>query len=91
MKEYSACTTILVGKNASIDGTAMIARNDDTFRPITPQKFIIEPLEDTNITSSIQDLLNNISNRKELTMIDRKCKFQYSGRNGNKCMEASYD
>ena len=33
----------------------------------------------------------NISNRKELTMIDRKCKFQYSGRNGNKCMEASYD
>jgi len=38
-------------------------------------------------------LLNiyNISNRKELTMIDRKCKFQYSGRNGNKCMEASYD
>lgn len=43
MKEYSACTTILVGKNASIDGTTMIARNDDTFRPITPQKFIIEP------------------------------------------------
>ena len=33
----------------------------------------------------------NISIRKELTMIDRKCKFQYSGRNGNKCMEASYD
>jgi dipeptidase len=43
MKEYSACTTILVGKKASIDGTTMIARNDDTFRPITPQKFIIEP------------------------------------------------
>lgn len=30
MKEYSACTTILVGKKASIDGTTMIARNDDT-------------------------------------------------------------
>lgn len=29
MKEYSACTTILVGKKASIDGTTMIARNDD--------------------------------------------------------------
>lgn len=43
MKEYSACTTILVGKNASIDGITMIARNDDTFLPITPQKFIIEP------------------------------------------------
>lgn len=43
MKEYSACTTILVGKKASLDGSTMIARNDDTFRPITPQKFIIHP------------------------------------------------
>lgn len=43
MKEYSACTTILVGKKASVDGSTMIARNDDTFRPITPQKFIIHP------------------------------------------------
>ncbi|BDR60665.1 C69 family dipeptidase [Lactobacillus xylocopicola] len=43
MKEYSACTTILVGKKASVDGSTMIARNDDTFRPITPQKFVIEP------------------------------------------------
>lgn len=43
MKEYSACTTILVGKKASVDGSTMIARNDDTFRPITPQKFIIYP------------------------------------------------
>ena len=44
MKEYSACTTILVGKNASIDGTTMIARNDDTFRPITPQKLLLSQL-----------------------------------------------
>ena len=42
-REREASTTILVGKKASIDGTTMIARNDDTFRPITPQKFIIEP------------------------------------------------
>ena len=46
-----------------------------------------------NNKESLLYLLNiyNISIRKELTMIDRKCKFQYSGRNGNKCMEASYD
>ena len=43
MSKLSACTTILVGKKASIDGSTMIARNDDTFRPITPQRFIIEP------------------------------------------------
>ena len=34
-----ACTTILVGKNATIDGSTMIARNDDTFLPLTPQRF----------------------------------------------------
>lgn len=34
-----ACTTILVGKKATIDGSTMIARNDDTFLPLTPQRF----------------------------------------------------
>jgi dipeptidase len=38
-----ACTTILVGKKATVDGSTMIARNDDTFMPITPQKFIVHP------------------------------------------------
>lgn len=33
------CTTILVGKKATIDGSTMIARNDDTFLPLTPQRF----------------------------------------------------
>lgn len=36
-----ACTSILVGKNASIDGSTMIARNDDTFDPINPQNFVM--------------------------------------------------
>lgn len=36
-----ACTSILVGKNASIDGATMIARNDDTFDPINPQRFVM--------------------------------------------------
>lgn len=38
-----ACTTILVGKNATVDGSTMIARNDDTFLPLTPQKFVMQP------------------------------------------------
>ncbi|WP_311407782.1 C69 family dipeptidase [Liquorilactobacillus uvarum] len=38
-----ACTTILVGKKASIDGSTMIARNDDTFLPLTPQRFVMRP------------------------------------------------
>lgn len=39
----SACTSILVGKKATIDGSTMIARNDDTFLPLTPQRFIMQP------------------------------------------------
>ncbi|AWN33609.1 MULTISPECIES: C69 family dipeptidase [Lactobacillus] len=58
MKEYSACTTILVGKKASIDGSTMIARNDDTFRPITPQKFIIRPAAKNESGRKIKSWLN---------------------------------
>ncbi|RMC48988.1 C69 family dipeptidase [Lactobacillus sp. ESL0228] len=59
MKEYSACTTILVGKKASVDGSTLIARNDDTFRPITPQKFIIEPAVKGEKGRKIKSWLNN--------------------------------
>ncbi|WP_099974213.1 C69 family dipeptidase [Lactobacillus terrae] len=38
-----ACTTILVGKNASIDGSTMIARNDDTFLAVSPHSFVMNP------------------------------------------------
>ena len=35
------CTTILVGKNASYDGSTMIARNDDSGSGhFTPKKFM---------------------------------------------------
>ena len=36
-----ACTTILVGKKASYDGSTMIARNDDSGSGhFTPKKFV---------------------------------------------------
>ena len=38
-----ACTSMLVGKDASADGSVMIARNDDTFLPLTPQRFYMHP------------------------------------------------
>lgn len=40
MNEHSSCTTMLVGKKASIDGSIMIARNED-FRTSWPKKFIV--------------------------------------------------
>ncbi|MGX7132013.1 C69 family dipeptidase [Enterococcus songbeiensis] len=42
MKKFkSACTTILVGKNASIDGSTMIARNEDGSVALGPKKFVV--------------------------------------------------
>ena len=40
--QHSSCTTMLVGKKASIDGTIMIARNED-FKTAWPKKFIVHP------------------------------------------------
>lgn len=37
-----ACTTLLVGKNASYDGSTMIARNDDSGSGhFMPKKFVV--------------------------------------------------
>ncbi|QBP17876.1 C69 family dipeptidase [Acetilactobacillus jinshanensis] len=47
MKNHlTACTSVMVGKDASIDGSTMIARNDDTFLPLTPQRFFVKPAND---------------------------------------------
>lgn len=40
MKKFSACTSILVGKKASIDGTIMIGRNEDA-KAAWPKKFVV--------------------------------------------------
>jgi dipeptidase len=39
----AACTSILIGKKASLTGSTLIARNDDTFLPISPQRFYMHP------------------------------------------------
>lgn len=44
-KHLSACTSVLVGKDATVDGSTLIARNDDTFLPLTPQRFYVHPAE----------------------------------------------
>lgn len=42
-QSLSACTTVLVGKGSTIDGSTMAARNDDTFKPLTPQRVVVYP------------------------------------------------
>ncbi|WP_438721236.1 C69 family dipeptidase [Enterococcus sp. AZ103] len=36
-----SCTTVLVGKKASIDGSTMISRNDDGHEALDPQRFVV--------------------------------------------------
>lgn len=41
-----SCTTILVGKDASIDGSTIISRNDDGHEALDPQRFVVVQPED---------------------------------------------
>ncbi|WP_258088345.1 C69 family dipeptidase [Weissella fangxianensis] len=43
------CTTILVGKHATIDGSTMIARNEDGGDEPNPQKFVVYPANDAGM------------------------------------------
>ena len=50
-----ACTTILVGKKASYDGSTMIARNDDSpSGRFEPKKFtVVHPEEQPRLYKSV--------------------------------------
>lgn len=41
IKKDDACTSILVGKKAAMEGFTMISRNDDCFSPLEEQKFVL--------------------------------------------------
>jgi len=53
-----ACTTILVGKNASLDGSTMIARNDDTFFAVAPHSFVLNPAVNGEKGRKVKSWLN---------------------------------
>ncbi|GCF92535.1 dipeptidase [Enterococcus florum] len=40
-RRTGSCTTILVGKQASMDGSTIIARNDDGHEALDPQRFVV--------------------------------------------------
>ncbi|TGA97519.1 C69 family dipeptidase [Sporolactobacillus shoreae] len=42
---HAACTTVLVGKDATLDGSTMIARNGDSYDVIVPKRFTVHPHE----------------------------------------------
>ncbi|EOH94327.1 C69 family dipeptidase [Enterococcus pallens] len=64
-RRKGSCTTILVGKDASIDGSTIIARNDDGHEALDPQRFVVvtpdkQPREYTSVISKVTiDLPDN--------------------------------
>ena len=52
------CTTILVGKKASFDGSTIVARNEDSSNgEFCPKRFVsVDPAEKTSYTSVISHL-----------------------------------
>lgn len=45
MQPRTSCTSVIVGKKASVDGTLMIARNEDSTTAFSPVTFISTPAE----------------------------------------------
>lgn len=74
------CTTILVGKNATYDGSTMIARNDDAGGNdhFTPKKMIVvQPKEQPRVYKAV---LSSVEIRKSTLLYSyAKC----SGRERN--------
>ena len=59
MIKESSCTTILVGKKASLNGSTLIARNEDGGDRPDPQRFVVVSPEDQ--PSSYKTFKGNIT------------------------------
>lgn len=81
----SACTTVLVGKDAALEGGPMAARNDDTFAPLNPQRVVVYP--------AYQDHPNQVKSYLNHFVGDRPANgYRYQGvPNVNLTREGVYD
>ncbi|MCY9806834.1 C69 family dipeptidase [Lentilactobacillus senioris] len=68
---YSACTSILIGKKASIDGSIMIGRNEDS-KAAWPKNYIIHPGK----THETPQIFKSNANKFELSL--PKVAYKYS-------------
>lgn len=67
----SACTSILIGKKASIDGSTMIGRNEDA-KASWPKHFVVHPAED------FVDKQKYVSNENGFSMHLPKRRYKYT-------------
>lgn len=69
-QKYSACTSILIGKKASTDGSVMIGRNEDA-RAAWPKHYIVHPHHE----SKSNPVFKSSDNKFKLTL--PKVRFKY--------------
>lgn len=69
-KKLTSCTAILVGKNASIDGSTMIARDEDGYNGINPKTFKVFPAKDYTGEHYVSDYSG-----LELDMQGKGCRY----------------
>ena len=69
-KRISSCTTILVGKKATLDGSTLIARNEDGYNKPNPQKFrVIQPADQPiDYTSALMGSKSNYLQIRYVTL-----------------------
>lgn len=69
-KKVTSCTAMLVGKNASIDGSTMIARDEDGYNGINPKTFKAFPAKDYTGEHYVSDY-----NGLEVDMTGKGCRY----------------
>lgn len=79
------CTTLLAGKKATVDGSTMIARNEDYGHALNPKRFVVvkpadQPKEYQSITTKCKvDLPDNPMQYTALPENDTKIKQWVNG------------
>lgn len=69
-KKVTSCTAMLVGKNASIDGSTMIARDEDGYNGINPKTFKVFPAKDYTGEHYVSDY-----NGLKVDMTGKGCRY----------------
>lgn len=70
---HAACTTVLVGKGATLDGSTMIARNGDSYEVLVPKRVTVHPHQGLEK----DEVYVSPSNRFTLTL--PKERYRYTG------------
>ncbi|WP_028983749.1 C69 family dipeptidase [Sporolactobacillus terrae] len=87
---HAACTTVLVGKGATLDGSTMIARNGDSYEVLVPKKVVVHEhqvleKEETYVSPSNRFTITLPKERYRYTAIpdreDRYVTFEDAGIN----------